>query len=715
MGGGHAHALALRMLAMNPVTGLRITLVSLSSHTPYSGMLPGLIAGHYRFEDTHIDLARLCQWAGARFIAAEVISVDPLQRRLILRDRPPLAYDILSLDTGSEPELDSVPGAREHAVPVKPVHQFWQRWQEYGTDNGHVVVVGGGAGGVEIALAMAHARRNTQTRFSLLCGSGQILGGYSTLARRTVERSLATHGITLRCGARVESVASGLLSLDNGEQVEFDQLFWCTGAAPGRWIASSGLPTDERGFVALRDSLQVVDHDTIFAAGDVGTQLNHPRPKAGVYAVRQGPVLAHNLAAYILDCPLRTHRPQQRFLSLVSLGGRRAVADRGPFSASGAWVWRWKDRIDRAFMNRFHQLEPMDEPRERVMPQVAAGTQAPCGGCGAKVGAGALAGALAALAAQWPELTPLPGTGDDAARVELAPPGVLLQSVDVLRELVSDPFLMGRIAAQHAMSDIFAMGARPVSALASVALPFAVDKLLRRELEQLLAGALTEFAGCSCRLLGGHSIQGAELSLGFTVNGVPTQEGRTLGKGGFSPGDQLILTKPLGSGVLFAAQMQQLADGRDIESAVRNMLHSNAGAAGLAVAEGVTAATDITGFGLAGHLLEMLADDQGALLRLASLPVLAGVAGLLQRGIRGSAHEGNAASSDSLIDWRVSDMEGRAPLLFDAQTSGGLLLGAPPAKAASLLGALVAAGCGEAAIIGEVTVREGTAQLTVEA
>ena len=153
VGGGHSHALALRLLAMQPIEGLRITLVSPSSHTPYSGMLPGLVAGHYSFEQAHIDLARLCQWAGARFIAAEVTALDPEERCLSLAGRPAIYYDLVSIDIGSQPELDTVPGARSHAVPVKPVSGLWQRWQELRGrvlaravgDDHRIAVVGGGA------------------------------------------------------------------------------------------------------------------------------------------------------------------------------------------------------------------------------------------------------------------------------------------------------------------------------------------------------------------------------------------------------------------------------------------------------------------------------------------------------------------------------------------------------------------------------------------
>jgi selenide,water dikinase len=331
------------MLAMRPVAGLRITLVSPASHTPYSGMLPGLVAGHYSFEQTHIDLARLCQWAGVRFIAGRVIALDPAARRLSLADRPAIEYDLVSIDIGSQPELDSVPGARDFSVPVKPVADLWQRWQDLQARLGalpsgkrqRIAVVGGGAGSVELALAMAHRLAQRPVDLELWCGAPEILQGYNRRARRATMAALARHGVTVALAARVKRVEAGCLLLADGREAPYDELFWCTGAAAAPWVAASGLPVDERGFLAVTDSLQSVANGRVFGAGDIATQLNHPRPKAGVYAVRQGPVLAHNLRAALLDRPLRQHRPQHRFLSLVSLGDRLATADRGPFSATG--------------------------------------------------------------------------------------------------------------------------------------------------------------------------------------------------------------------------------------------------------------------------------------------------------------------------------------------------------------------------------------------
>ena len=361
VGGGHSHALVLRMLAMRPIEGLRVTLVSPASHTPYSGMLPGLVAGHYTFEQAHIDLARLCQWAGVRFIAGEVTALDSRARRLSLAGRPDIEYDLASIDIGSQPELDSVPGARQHAVPVKPVSGLWQRWQQLlqrlaalpAGQRCRIAVVGGGAGSVELALAMAHRLARHPVVMELWCGAPAILQGYNVGARKGVMAALARHGVALALDARVERVEANSLLLADGRQAPFDALFWCTGAAAAPWIAASGLPVDAQGFLAVTDTLQSVADERVFGAGDIATQLNHPRPKAGVYAVREAPVLARNLLAAFTGTPLTPYVPQSHFLSLISLGSRRAVASWGRINLEGPLVWRLKDHIDRKFMRRY--------------------------------------------------------------------------------------------------------------------------------------------------------------------------------------------------------------------------------------------------------------------------------------------------------------------------------------------------------------------------
>ena len=702
VGGGHAHVLALRTLAMKPVPGLRITLISPAAFTPYSGMLPGLLAGHYSFEETHIDLARFCQRAGVRFLTDEVVALDPQTRTLRCRERGDVHYDLLSIDIGSQPELDSVPGARQHSVPVKPVAGLWRRWEsltEAAAEFGRIAVVGGGAGSVEIALAIAWQLRERPVEVALYSGSSQLLPGYGRGVRRSVLAQCETLGVEVFCDHRVSRVEADTLHFEQGQSADFNTLFWCTGASASPWIADSGLPVDARGFMNVLDTLQSTAYPEVFGAGDIAAQVNHPRPKAGVYAVRQAPVLAANLRAASLGAPLREHHPQTRFLSLLSLGPQLAAAERNVFSAHGRWVWHWKNHIDRKFMGLF-----LDLPARRMGAEATdlpEDTQAPCGGCGAKVGGVELRAALARLRERYPQHSPQQGSQldprlglDDTALIDAGQ--ALLQSTDQLRALIDDPWLMGRIAAQHALSDAYASGARPHSALAQLSLPFADQKLQERDLAAVLDGALVTLSAADCPLVGGHTMQGPELQLGFTINAVLDGQ-QALSKRGARVGDALILGKALGVGALFAAHMQQRADGRDIDAALRAMLQSNAEAAAIARRFDAHALTDISGFGLAGHLLEMLDGRLGARIELKALPALAGAETAMAQGVFSTLHESNQRLAALPTDGSTV----RQQLLFDPQTSGGLLMAVPAAAADAALGALKNAGYA-AAIIGEV-------------
>ncbi|MFK8047144.1 MAG: selenide, water dikinase SelD [Halioglobus sp.] len=710
VGGGHAHVLVLRQWGMAPLPGVRVTLISPATHTPYSGMLPGLVAGHYSFDEAHIDLARLCQWAGVRFIKGEVSAINSLEKTLTLMGRPQYQYDLLSVDTGSVPELDSVPGARRWSVPVKPVADFWQRWQGLHvtgsqTEAQRIVVVGGGAGSVELVMAMANALAGARVRFELFCGSEEILAGYNRGARRSVEQALAQLNIVLRVNARVVAVKERQLCLSDGSEYPFDDLFWCTGAAASEFLSRSNLQTDERGFLAIDDTLRSLSDDSVFAGGDVAAQVQHPRPKAGVYAVRQGPILALNLRNTLLGKPLVKHVPQRGFLSLLSLGGKSATANWGLFHATGQWVWAWKDRIDRKFMNRFEVLpSDMGSPDWNFVAASNTPAQMPCGGCGAKIGSSTLATVLAELGDEYPQHCPNGREADDTAIVSGYGSGDLLQSIDVLREMVSDPWLMGRIAANHALSDLYASGARPLSALATITLPFATSAIQGRELKHYLSGALHEFEKADCKLLGGHSLQGHELNLGFVVNGTPiSKECGRVGKTGLRPGDTLILTKALGTGALFAGHMLLEANSADVDTAIDSMMHSNFAAAQLAVQYRVSAATDVTGFGLLGHLLEMLGSELGAAVYLSEIPLLPGALKMVEQGIFSSMHEANALAKTALKNVPQQVNSNALDLLFDPQTSGGLLLGVAEETAADLVADLKLAGYDQSAIVGSVT------------
>ena len=371
IGGGHAHVHVLKSFGMKPMPGLRITLIARDVETPYSGMLPGFIAGHYTREECHIDLRPLARFAGARLIHDEAIGVDLGRQRVLCRERPAVAYDILAIDIGSTPHLNSIPGAAEYATPVKPIDQLAERWERIMARVRHsqqpirFLTVGGGAAGVELTLSMRHRmggqlreRGHDPERVSFtLVTRGEILASHNASVRRRFRDLLDLRGVVVVENNAVEQVDDGSVLCSSGERIGFDELMWVTQAGAASWLADTGLDLDEGGFIKIDATLRSLTDRNVFAVGDVASNVEHPRPKAGVFAVRQGPPLADNLRRGLSGQPLVPFVPQRKFLSLISTGDRYAVASRGPFACEGAWVWRLKDWIDRRFV-RAHRVPP---------------------------------------------------------------------------------------------------------------------------------------------------------------------------------------------------------------------------------------------------------------------------------------------------------------------------------------------------------------------
>ncbi|MDB5838804.1 MAG: hypothetical protein JWQ23_756 [Herminiimonas sp.] len=362
IGGGHAHLFVLEALRKRQPAWrdqLEVSLVTRDLRTPYSGMLPGLIAGHYRCAEAHVDLQPLAAAAGVALAQATVDRFDPVRRRAYAGGRE-WPFDMVSLDIGSTPPLAEVPGAATYALGVKPIEEFLGSWRDLQGRMDtlarpvHVVIAGGGAGGVEVALAMAWrlAAWRHRVRWSLVT-SGELLPGYPRRTARLAARHLADAGIGLKTGAAVSAVEEGKLYFADGSGAGFDGLVWATGAAPQPWVAASGLSCSDDGFVLINRQLQSVSHPHVFAAGDIASSQQDYRPKAGVFAVRQGPVLADNLLRYASGQRLSAYRPQRDYLSLISTGRRHAIANWHGLAFEGDWVWRLKDRIDMRFIERF--------------------------------------------------------------------------------------------------------------------------------------------------------------------------------------------------------------------------------------------------------------------------------------------------------------------------------------------------------------------------
>ena len=723
IGAGHAHVQVLRSFLMQRPSHCRVTLIIDRPVAVYSGMVPGYVAGQYRAEELEIDPLPLARRAGARVVFGKALRIDPAARCVHVEGRSALKYDVASINIGSTVMGLELPGVSEHALSTRPIGRFTARVAQVdalaaalgGARALRLVIAGGGAGGVELACCF-DARlkaKGVRAHITMVHAGTQLLPGYGNSIGDRVARALGSRGVQLVTQRKVASARADSITLDDGSVLDCDALVWSTGAASHSLFADSGLPTDARGFVLTRSTLQVVGHDDLFAVGDCAALVDYPdTPKAGVYAVREGPYLADNLRATLLREALRSYRPQPDFLTLLNLGDGTAIGVKKGFSFEGRWAMRWKDRIDRKFMRGFQLLEAdgSDGPAVRMLPAMPAGMDIVCGGCAAKLGQSALERALARLDAPpaAPEVVLGLDEADDVAayRIDAGAAGgsVMVVSVDFFRGFTDDPYLVGRIAAENALSDLDAKGVTPRWAQALVAIPLAADEEEGEEvLYQVLAGARAVFDARGVRLLGGHTSKSMDLEVGFSVQGV-SAAGAVLARrrGALAVGQQLVLTRALGTGVLFHADMAGRARGPWIEAALASMLRGNGAAR--SVAGAARAATDITGFGLAGHLVSMLGGGSvSARIHVDALPALPGALALLARGERSTFHPENARMARALaVDPGLRD-DPRLQLIYDPQTAGGLLLAFAAKDVPAALAQLRAAGYGEAVAIGEIT------------
>lgn len=689
LGAGHTNAHVLRMWKMQPIPRARLTCISNFPVATYSGMMPGTLAGQYDREQMEVDLVRLCAASGVRLILDSVVGLDCQRRQLLFERRPPLDFDWLSIGIGSQPARAE--DAADVALAVKPMQTFLERLdarlanasRAAGRGGPQIAVIGAGAAGFEVACCLDQrlhkglpAERPT---LHLVDGGAEILSGATARVRDLATRELQRRGIQVSLGAAVERINEQReLEFSSGDRLAVDLAIWTTSAQPPSLLARFDLPTDDRGFLLTRDTLQSTGCDAVFVVGDSGTMENQRRPKAGVFAVRQGPILWENLRRAVQGDALRPFRAQGDFLRILNTGDGRAIASYRGLSAHRPWCWRLKDWIDRRFMAKYQDYRPVD-----MQPSAPpAGESKPyCGGCGCKLPAASLTRVLRQLENPSSEHVVIGlDDGEDVAVVTADAGGEVAATVDFFTDFVDDPWLLGQIAALNALSDLYAKQTKPRAALAMVALPHGGLRRQESYLAEVLHGALEALRPAHVPIVGGHTIEAAQAMIGFTILGSPSQQPLSR-KNLLSPGDVLILTKPLGVGILLAARMQAACRADWYEPLLASMLQSNRQAALAAAKLGVKAMTDVTGFGLAGHLSEMLdASACSAVIELEQLSLLPGVAELAAQGIESTLSPGNRAAA-TMVKANASVAARPAfAALFDPQTSGGLLLAVPPAK-----------------------------------
>ena len=602
-----------------------ITLVNRQITTLYSGMVPGLVAGFYRRQEIEINLWRLADQAGVAFVIAEITGLDPAKQQLLLAGRPPINYERLSLNLGC---ITREP-AENLGLAIKPLEPALSALNQSETDpcNAPIQIVGSGLAAIELALALRHR-----------------------WPKRTVQLQSKSGRIPLELQQAV--AAAGVSMLQTVEPAAFEEnpaslRVHCTGSQAPSLLAASGLPVDARGRVRTAATLQVLGFPKIFACGDCAVIDDDPRPASGVWAVRAAAPLACNLEASCNQKPLKPWHPQRRALQLM--GGFDIEGKPTAWALWGSlclgphpWLWHWKQWIDRRFMKLF-QLQSMASDISSTDSSML------CRGCAAKVSAATLKAGLDGAG-----LDRLGTAPEDAAVVpssDGAQDKPLLQSVDGFPALISDPWLNGRLTALHACSDLWACGSNVNSAQAVITLPLAPPVLQQQLLAQTLAGIRSVLDPQQAALIGGHTLEAREsspapCSLGIqvvlSVQGSP--QSRIWPKRGIQADDQLLLSRPLGTGVLFAAAMAGATNPADLDQALTQMQTSQHPLVDqLAALEArhpgqLHAVTDITGFGLLGHLGEMFgnpAENKPKLqvqLEAKAIPALPGSLELFEAG-----------------------------------------------------------------------------------
>ncbi|MFL6580613.1 MAG: FAD-dependent oxidoreductase [Burkholderiales bacterium] len=371
VGGGHAHLSVLEALGRDQPGGIEAVLVTPSRFQIYSGMLPGWVAGHYVQRECEIDLLPLAQLGLVRVVKDWVVGLDADRHLIRLNGGEPIEYDLLSLDVGSETDVSDLGGAGEKLLPVKPLDAFFDAWPRIVTAARHergyrLVIVGGGAAGVEVALAARHAFRRwgVDARVDLVVSEAGLLAGHAASVRRRIARILDSAEVVVH-GSHARGTEAGVV-LSDGTLLRADCVIAATGARAPGWLKSSGLRLDRNGYIAVDATYRSVSHPNVFAAGDVSARKDVAVARSGVHAVHAGPVLAANLLAALRGGTMRTYQPRRYSLYLLACGPRYAVASWGPWSAAGAWVWHWKNWIDRRFVQHFETAAARASSRRRA-------------------------------------------------------------------------------------------------------------------------------------------------------------------------------------------------------------------------------------------------------------------------------------------------------------------------------------------------------------
>ena len=677
IGGGHSHIMLIMELSKKPIRGNRITLISNEIDTPYSGMIPGFIEGIYNWRETHIDLYKLCFKLDIRFIHSEVLEISAINKEIVLKNRPKIKFDVLSINTGIQSNNKTIKGALKYCIPVKPISKLSNNFLTEIEKNNNIAFIGGGPASVELALGLQKRFKNNKSnlKISIITGKNGLLSSFPPKTKKVAKQTLQKSQINVIEKVEVIEVQKDKLILSNKTKLKIDKSVLSTNAMPPEWIKKSDLFLNSNNFIIVNDKFQT-NYNYVFAAGDIVDFNNQNLGKSGVFAVKSGKPLARSIRKFIQKEVAVPYKFNKSYLSIIGLANGLAIATKYNFTFTSRFCFLLKKFIDQKFVKKFNNLNQdnsytfinlfkiFDFITQKNHKNISAHPMQ-CRGCAAKVDFNALK-------------TTLPKeiitTSEDAINVNNYPN--LYQSVDMISSIVSDPYLLGKIAANHAISDIIAVNSKLISALMILQLPFSNSEINSRDLEQVTSGASDVFKLAGCSISGGHTMVGKDKDpvIGFSVVGEKKNVVNDKIRSNLKINDVLILTEKIGSGIIFSGINNDIIDSYYQIEVLNQMSQGNINFSKVSNKLKTLLMTDITGFGLANHLLNLIKRDigkTGLTIYPDRIPIFNGVREALSKNVRSSLFDKNfnTAQKDLIYNRETRLID---EILYDPQTVGGL-------------------------------------------
>ena len=679
IGGGHSHLLVLMKLSKRPIKGNRITLITNEIDTPYSGMIPGYIEGIYSWRDSHIDLYRLCLKLNVRFIHAEVERVSAYDKEIYFKDRPKIKFDVLSINTGIQSNNSDIKGAAKYCLPVKPISKLANNFLNKITNYKSIAFIGGGAGSVELALAIKKRflNINKEIKITIISGKRGLLSAFPQKTKLISLKTLEKFKIDIIEYKRVLEVKPKQIILSDKSILKIDKAILSTNSMTPKWLTRSDILLTKDNYILVNKSFQT-NYKYVFASGDVIDFDNQNLKKAGVFAVRSGKPLAVNIKKFIIGKNLLEYKFNKNYLALIGTSKASAIATKYNLTFNSKFFFYLKSYIDKRFIKKFSDfrirkitldvlktslLNIFVKHKEKITDE---NNFMQCKGCAAKVPLNALKKAL-------PQ--EIVSTSEDAVSVPNYPD--LFQTVDMINSIITDPFILGKIAANHSISDLVSVNSQITSAMMILQLPFSKTEINSRDLEQVLLGAKEIFKLVDCPLIGGHTMIGKDKDpvIGFSILGQKQKKMESIkNRRNIKTKDLLILTERIGSGLIFAGINNYLIDSHFQIDVIKQMIKGNLNFGKISNHLNILSMTDITGFGLANHLLNLIKRDNsktGLTIYPNKIPLFEGVNECINKNIKSSLFESNydIAQKDIIYKRDKSKIDN---IIYDPQTVGGI-------------------------------------------